>query len=97
MTVRELLSEEGKWTQGAYARDAVGKSVALNAPAAVCWCLKGALNRCYAPEAFHAAFQRLTAIVPKVKVDGFEPVAAFNDHPSTTFVDIRRVIEQAQI
>jgi len=47
MTIQELLTDETKWTQSAYARLASGEPCSSVHPEAVCWCLIGAVNRCY--------------------------------------------------
>lgn len=44
----DLIEPEGAWTQGAYARDALGKDVNPNeefitVPDAACWCLHGSI------------------------------------------------------
>lgn len=41
----DLLTPEGKWTQGAYARGKSGRSVHEHSPSAVCFCALGALWR----------------------------------------------------
>lgn len=43
--VRELLSEESRWTTAAAARDVSGKPVYPLSPAAVKWCVLGALQK----------------------------------------------------
>lgn len=47
MTVQALLSDPSKWTRRIVARDAQGDGVEPDDQAAVCWCLSGALERCY--------------------------------------------------
>lgn len=42
---RELISEEHRWTQYAYARDKEGICVESTSPKAACWCARGAINR----------------------------------------------------
>lgn len=43
--VRELLSEPGRWTQGAEALDARGEPCRPSSTRAVRWCLTGAADR----------------------------------------------------
>ena len=43
--VRELLSDETKWTTEYYARDAEGGYTHSTSPNAACWCLEGAFNK----------------------------------------------------
>lgn len=40
---RELISNPARWTQGAFAKDVIGKQVAFDDPSAVCWCARGAM------------------------------------------------------
>lgn len=40
--VRELLSDESRWTQGEYAKDGLGKCVGPKDKNACSWCLVGA-------------------------------------------------------
>lgn len=42
--MRERLATPERWTQGDFARDALGKGIEERHPAAVCWCLYGARN-----------------------------------------------------
>ena len=42
--LRELLTDEDHWTQGALARDAENRWVDPDAPSATCWCLMGAIQ-----------------------------------------------------
>jgi hypothetical protein len=45
--IRELLTDESKWTQGALARDALGRPVSACSAQACRWDLYGAMDRCY--------------------------------------------------
>ena len=47
MKVKDLLTDESKWTKGAYSRDAEGETTDLLDRGAVCWCLRGAIDLCY--------------------------------------------------
>ena len=42
---RELIQDPKCWTQGTFARDVNGEPVLASSPAAVSWCLMGALCR----------------------------------------------------
>lgn len=71
MTVAELLESPERWTREAVARDSKGLSTYAEDPKAVCWCLAGAILKCY-PEGFVAimdTFRRLTK----------EPIGPWND------------------
>jgi hypothetical protein len=43
--VYELFQDRSKWTQVHFGVDAMGRDVHSSSPAAVCWCLVGALNK----------------------------------------------------
>lgn len=47
MKAHELLATPDKWTKGTYAKTATGKAVPAKDPNAVCWCIYGALIKCY--------------------------------------------------
>lgn len=53
MKIKELLSDESKWTQNAYARDKNNKPVLPNNVNAVKWCLLGAVDKCYRKKSAH--------------------------------------------
>ena len=54
-TVRELIDSSEKWTRGTDARDKLGYSCMFEEAVAVCWCLRGGLQRCYRGAEFEAA------------------------------------------
>ncbi len=91
MKVRDLLTDESKWTQHLYARDANGVTTDLSGPYATCWCLVGALERCYGmtPE-FSLAYTRLA----RRTVNG---VTEWNDTPTRTFTEVRALVEELDI
>ena len=47
MKIWELLSDESKWTQGVTAKNDCGQLVAPDSVEACCWCLMGAVHKCY--------------------------------------------------
>ena len=87
MKVKELLSDESKWTQGCYARDAFGVSIPFDADAAVCWCLAGAIHRVYGPEPIHLRILR--------RVNG--SLSEWNDAPDRTFAEVKALVEELDI
>jgi hypothetical protein len=102
MKVRELLSAPEAWTKGYYANDKDGGMVYPESEEAVCWCLSGAINRCYsglsdrrfAEAKLEASIREL---FPNLKVHQHDSlIVAFNDHKAT-YGDIRKVVEHADI
>lgn len=94
MTVRELLSEEKKWTKGNYAKDDNGFALnyhELRSSRAVCWCLSDAIDYCY--DLISEQDEARNKIAELIG----DNITGFNDNEKTTFADIRRVIEEARI
>ncbi len=110
MTIKELLSNESKWTKGVYARNADGAGVSSNAETAVSWCLLGALNHCYnsgelpkslreAETAIYQALLTLPDVAAEMQLfgDSMPNPARWNDAPGRTFADVKRLVEQAGV
>lgn len=99
MKIKELLTDESKWTRGISARNSIGKPIAFDSPLATCWCLIGAYIKCYPGEVDltnpNSVYQKLIKAV-KTKTP-FIGISVFNDHPQTTFADIRKLIEELDI
>ena len=93
MKVKELLANERHWTQGTFARDAKGQEIGALFPEAACWCLRGALMRCYG-EVGPAHWQAENRIK---EVLGNNGIVRFNDDESTTHADVLRVLEAADV
>lgn len=95
MTLQELLSDESKWTRHAEAKNELGLAVAPTANDAICWCLSGAITKCYG-EYHHKEYIKVIKAIQKL----YDPFAVgmvyFNDNLAT-FPDIRKVIEEAGV
>ena len=83
---RKIISEPEHWTQGVFARDALGNDTDWDSPEAVCWCTAGAIRK--AAGAFHYHQEQsieyhilvLHATKELVSVIGDYGVSRFNDH-----------------
>jgi hypothetical protein len=85
MRVQDLLTDESKWTRFVFCRP--------NGAGDMAYCVAGAINRCYPCEGGSNAAARRAVL----RLLGTFTISEWNDHPDTTFADIRRVIEQADI
>lgn len=97
MKVKELLTDESKWTRHANARDAVKDKVPPTDPEAKCWCLLGAIDFCYQGKLIAdkvAAIEKLNEVVHEYYKTA--SIVHFNDRKAT-FEDIKKVIELADI
>lgn len=107
MKIRELLSDESKWTKGWFARDANGisiiygygvcsESVALDGRACS-WCLTGACKRCY-PDT-NDWWEKLKDIKERLIQKGYygTSLSSWNDAPERTFAEVKALVEELDI
>lgn len=92
MKVRELLKDAGCWTKGVFALNAAGDEVSAYAQQATCFCLEGAIMKCYPP-----GIKRIEVIRCVEQKVGYNNIPAWNDREVTTFTDVRKLIEELDI
>ena len=87
-----LFCDESKWTRGAFGRTASGDSCTSWDSFAVCWCLSGGINRVCrnTSDALPAAQTAERELRGALLID--EPILGWNDSPSRTFADIKKLI-----
>ncbi len=96
MKIKDLLNSPDKWIQHCYAKKKNGKLVHPAKPEAYCFCLRGALIQCYANmQEKNVAENKLLKVVAENTLH--TGLIAFNDSPETTFEDIRRILEIADV
>lgn len=97
MKIKDLLDSPEKWTKRAFARDKTGGVVSEFSDDAVCWCLLGAAVKChnYNDEFAHAC-EKLEQAVDTL-FSHFGQASVFNDAADTTFADVRKVLELADV
>jgi hypothetical protein len=95
MKIKELLSTPDRWTQGWFAK--IGDfPTNVDNPEATCFCLLGALSRCYEERAepimkIRAAIHELFPEYQKYNT----PISLFNDRQ--TYEDIMKVVNHADV
>ncbi len=87
--VLDLLQDPSHWTQGTFAKSQSGKEVNPKSPIAVCWCLRGAIAKCYTGFESEAIEKLNTALPHNVSM------IHFND--TSTHKEIVALLEKAQI
>lgn len=98
MKVKELLASPSAWTQGSYARDKDGYHTFIDNPQAYCFCLGGAVIRCYKdPYECDEAYRKLLEAIKKRTGLEVSLLFVFNDDPKTTHADILAVAEAADV
>ena len=86
---RGLLSDERRWTKGAWARDATGRAIKSREPGAVCYCPVSAIY-------LHDPDGRTgTCAVHALGVGGAAELVDYSDAEETTHADIMRLFDRA--
>lgn len=99
MKIRELLTNQSKWTKGAFAKTATGHPTDYDSNDAAKFCLVGAARKCYGRgEEGNAVLRTLI-----YEIDGRRPfrdaknVASWNDALGRTFADVKALVERLDI
>jgi hypothetical protein len=100
MKASDILTDQSKWTQGAFARDEHGEMRRPDDDRASRWCILGALRRAYGDtDALGHAIWAISQVIPSLdgdSISGYD-VAAWNDEPERTFDEVRKFIELADV
>jgi hypothetical protein len=93
MKTYELLDTPEKWTKGAFARDSKGDPVDPVSPEAVCWCIEGALQKCYPnyDDRWEAVYYRL------LEVRKYGGIIFWQDNPERTYEEVIEVLKLADV
>jgi hypothetical protein len=88
MKVHELYSDSSCWNQGNYAKTVSGQGVLPDAPEATCWCLMGALYKCYPDTKYRlTVMTKIYDHLHKLKLP--RSLVLFNDDPETTYETVK--------
>jgi hypothetical protein len=96
MKLSTLFRTKKSWCQGWVAKDSAGHPVETNNRNAVSFCLLGGLRRCYFKPGDINRYVRMRGRIEKC-LPLNRSISGFNDDPSTTFADIRRLIKKAKV
>lgn len=96
MKVKELLDSPEKWTKGHYSRDKLGNPAWPENDDATCFCLMGAIRRCYG---FGPRGNEIVKrCCDRIKCDDSgSSLGPFNDAPERTFDEVRQLITELDI
>ena len=95
MKIRELLSDESKWTQRAPAKTSLGRPVNSDNPEAVCWCIAGAARHCYG-DTFETN-EILRRVCNKLEISAFLGYIDWNDAPDRRFEEVKALVNALDI
>ncbi len=90
--IKELLTDETKWTQGSGSKDAAGNTVSFTNSSAVCWCIWGACALCYdmsRKSEFYAVWNKLLAKTGN-------PIV-WQDDPKRTFAEVKALVDYLDV
>ena len=102
----DLLMKEERWTKHAYARNEFGTGAGSTSESAVCWCLAGALTKCYQDSNDNTvALAKLHDALPAEYNRGrdgsrsfmLDNITSFNDDVMTTHQRMLEVVRKAGI
>lgn len=95
MKIKELLTDESKWTKEVNARDSRGVPIDPNSDGASCFCIIGAIFKCYPdPQEHNDVYDKIKAEVTSRYPTPF--LSDWNDHEAT-FEQIREVLEKVDV
>lgn len=107
MKIQTLYRRADAWTRNEYARNALGDSCDVDASEAMCFCMLGAIDRCYPLQrdrvrVINQVFRtvRKTLGLPVRGSDVYSrrlTIASWNDQAGRTIQEIRRVVRMAGV
>lgn len=97
MLIQTLFRKEDRWIQRDMAIDAQRRSVDVSDPEAVCFCLAGALTRCYPDStARQKAIRKISRVLART-FNWHGGIIGWNDESVRTITDIRKVVRLAGV
>lgn len=94
MKIKELLTDETKWTKGSFAKDKYCTAVFATSSNAICWCLSGAMIKCYSGDEYISVSKLVSNRLRRLS---FGDIIKFNDDSEITFENVRNLIEGLDI
>lgn len=92
MKIRELLSDESKWTKGARARNPEGLPTSEFSSDARCWCVSFAAVKCYGVDRAGLVIAKLSSAVGSPR-----SLASWNDAPERTFKEVKELVDRLDV
>jgi hypothetical protein len=93
MKMRELLSDESKWTKGTMARNESGIAISTTNGEACCFCLWGAMVWCYGLD-----LSEYSRVKKQIQVElGLDTIGQWNDQPERTFEEVQALVQKLDI
>lgn len=97
MKAHELLADPKRWTKWAYARDVNGNGVKPESDDAVCWCIKGAIIKCYGGSFAQYGKQRNKVVDKLEELYDILQIHEFNDCIGTTHEQVVSLLKELDV
>lgn len=91
MKIKELLSDNTKWCKKHCALDINGLPTESSSPEAVCWCLFGAMRKCYGRD------DKFGEIWVTIESAIGQSATHWNDYQNRTFADVKALVERLDV
>lgn len=96
MKAKDLLADPAHWTKGALAKDKFGVQCWHSAPEAACWCLEGAIRKCY-PGQYQRILYSLPEYIQMLFPGQLRAPFGFNDNANTNHSDVLKLVTELDI
>jgi hypothetical protein len=93
MKVYQLLGNAKSWVKGYFGRNEEGDCVNPHSYQAVCWCVVGAIRKCYL-DPYNSV---LVKLAEHLKQQGWESIPEWNDSETTKHEDVIKVLKELDI
>ena len=94
--IRELLTDESKWTKWTSARNKFDRATRPQDPDAICWCLVGAFNKCY--PGYNLERESVSEKLSDAVFSRFHKfINQWNDDPARTFAEVKALVEELDV
>lgn len=100
MKIHELLASPTAWHQGSLAAKANGQACRVNDRDAVCWCLLGAVGRCYAGVEDGLGYYSVAGRIAHAVFGGSDTsdsISAWNDAPGRTHAEVLALVKELDV
>lgn len=102
MKIRELLTDESKWTKGKSARNQYGLPISAKHSKACRWCLSGAVEKAYENyvDILRVESKISSNLHAKQRLSGGPrsySIEDWNDRPNRTFEEVKALVEELDI
>lgn len=96
MKIHELLRKPESWTQGFSARDSDGCPRTSHSKEAVCWCLSGAIRKCYGSNSWLIVNKLVQALNPTGNEFNYS-IVLWNDAAERTHAQVLKLVRECDV